>query len=159
MVVAVFSPWIGKAADWWGHRPALLAGFVTVPIRDVLFALVRNPYALVPVQLLEGAGGATLGIMMPLIAADLTRGKGNYTLCLSLFGLAGGAGTAVSTLLAGWSADRFGRTAAFWVLAATGAAAVALVAFAMPETRETRREGPRPRLRQKRVRSTRSNSA
>jgi MFS family permease len=136
LVVAALSPWIGKAADRWGHRPALLAGFVTVPIRGVLFAMVRNPYVLVPVQVLEGLGGATFGVMMPLVAADLTGGKRHYTTCLSLLGLAGGVGTAISTALAGWSADRFGRHAAFWVLAAAGVAAVALVALAMPETRE-----------------------
>ena len=134
VVVAVVSPWIGRVADRWGHRPTLLAGFVTVPVRGVLFAMVRNPYALVPVQVLEGLGGATFGVMLPLVAADLTNGKGHYTLCLSLFGLAGGAGTAVSTALAGWTADRYGRQAAFWVLAA----AVALVGLAMPETREKR---------------------
>ncbi len=136
VVVAALSPWIGRAADWWGHRPALLAGFVTVPVRSALFALLRNPYALVPVQVLEGLGGATLGVMMPLVAADLTRGKGHYTLCLSLLGLASNAGTAVSTALAGWTADRFGRINAFWVLTAAGMVAVALVALAMPETRE-----------------------
>jgi len=142
VVVAVMSPWIGRAADRWGHRPALLLGFATVPIRGVLFAVVRNPYVLVPVQVLEGAGGATFGVMMPLVAADLTMGK-NFTLCLSLLGLAAGAGTAVSTALAGWTADRFGRDAAFWVLAAVGVLAVALVAFAMPETRQPEGEQPR----------------
>jgi MFS family permease len=90
---------------------------------------------LVPVQVLEGAGGAAFGVMMPLVAADLTQGKGHYTLCLSLVGLAAGAGTAISTALAGWTADHYGRHAAFWVLAAAGVAAVALVALAMPETR------------------------
>ena len=73
--------------------------------------------------------------MMPLVAADLTRVTGNYTLCLSLFGLASGLGSAVSTSLAGWVTDSFGRTAAFWALAAAGMAAAALVALAMPETR------------------------
>ena len=136
VAVAALSPWIGREADRWGHRRALLAGYATVPIRGVLFAVVRDPYVLVPVQVLEGLGGATFGVMLPLVAADLTRGKGNYTTCLSLLGLAAGAGTAVSTALAGWTADRFGRHAAFWVLAAAGVAAVALVAFAMPETRQ-----------------------
>lgn len=136
VVVAAFSPWIGRAADRWGHRPALLAGYVTVPIRGVLFAMVRNPYVLVPVNVLEGLGGATFGVMMPLVAADLTKGKPHYTTCLSLLGLAAGAGTAASTALAGWTADRFGRHAAYWVLAAAGVAALMLVAFAMPETRE-----------------------
>ena len=137
VVVALISPWLGQAADRFGHRTVLLAGFATVPIRGVLFALVRNPYVLVPVQVLEGAGGAAFGIMMPLIAADLTHGKGHYTLCLSLLGLAAGAGTAISTALAGWAADHYGRHAAFWVLAAVGVAAVVLVALAMPETRRS----------------------
>jgi MFS family permease len=140
VVVAVISPWIGEAADRWGHRPVLLAGFATVPIRGLFFAMVRNPYVLVPVQVLEGAGGAAFGVMMPLVASDLTHGKGHYTLCLSLFGLAGGAGTAVSTALAGWTADHYGRHAAFWVLAAAGIAAVAMVGFAMPETRHAEEE-------------------
>jgi MFS family permease len=137
VVVALISPWLGQAADRFGHRIVLLAGFATVPIRGGLFALVRNPYVLVPVQVLEGAGGAAFGIMMPLIAADLTHGKGHYTLCLSLLGLAAGAGTAISTALAGWAADHYGRHAAFWVLAAAGVAAVVLVALAMPETRRS----------------------
>jgi MFS family permease len=143
IVVAVMSPWIGRAADRFGHRPALLLAFVTVPIRGVLFALVRNPYVLVPVQVLEGAGGAAFGVMLPLVAADLTGGK-NYTLCLSLLGLANGAGTAASTALAGWTADRFGRPAAYWALVAAGLVAVALVTLAMPETRPGRKKAGGP---------------
>jgi MFS family permease len=135
VVVALIAPWIGRMADQWGHRRTLLAGYATVPMRGVLFAMIGNPYVLVPFQTLEGAGGAAFGVMMPLIAADLTTGQRLYTTCLSLFNLANGAGTAISTALAGWSADRFGRHAAYWVLAGVGLAAVALVALAMPETR------------------------
>ncbi len=136
LVVAGFSPWLGRAADRVGRRPLMLAGFATLPVRGALFALLRNPYALVPVQTLEGTGGSIFGVLLPLVSADLTRGKGHYTLCLSLLGLAGGMGTAISTALAGWVADGFGRTAAYWVLASAGLAAFALVAVAMPETRQ-----------------------
>ncbi len=135
IIVAWLSPAIGRAAETYGRRLILRIGFATVPLRGALFALVQNPYALIPVQVLEGAGGATFGVMMPLVAADLTRDTGHYTLCLSLLGLAGGLGTAVSTAFAGWVNDSFGRSAAFWALAAAGMLAVALVALAMPETR------------------------
>jgi len=94
------------------------------------------------VQLLEGVGGSTLGVMMPLVAADLTQKTGHYTLCLSLLGLANGAGTAVSTALGGWTADRFGRVGAFWALTAAGLLGVLLVALAMPETREAEKKQP-----------------
>src|SRR5262249_24452348 len=33
VVVAVTAPWIGRMADQWGHRPTLLAGFASVPVR------------------------------------------------------------------------------------------------------------------------------
>jgi MFS family permease len=74
--------------------------------------------------------------MMPLVAADLTRGTRRYTVCLGLLGLASTLGAALSTVLAGFVADRLGRPAAFLVLALAGFAATALVAFALPETRE-----------------------
>ena len=143
VVVALFSPAIGRAAERYGRRTILLISFATVPLRGAFFALLRNPYTLIPVQVLEGAGGAAFGVMMPLVAADLTRKSGHYTLCLSLLGLASGLGTALSTSLAGWVTDGYGRPAAYWVLAATGLAAVALVAFAMPETRPAP-ESPAP---------------
>jgi predicted MFS family arabinose efflux permease len=43
----------------------------------------------------------------------------------------------VSTSAAGWISDHFGMRFAFYILAATGLAAVLLAAFAMPETRPT----------------------
>ncbi len=135
VIVAWLSPGIGRFAERYGRRRVLLFGFLTVPLLGVLFAVVRNPYALVPVQVLEGVGGGIFGVMMPLVAADLTRVTGNYTLCLSLFGLAAGLGGAISTSMAGWVTDSFGRTAAFWTLAVAGMVAATLVALAMPETR------------------------
>lgn len=134
LVAAWLSPAIGRYAQTHGRRLVLLVGFATVPLRGALFALIRNPYVLMPVQVLEGIGGGTLAVMMPLVAADLTRRTGYYTLCISLLGLAGGVGTAISTALAGWVADLGGRIAAYWVLTAAGLAMVALIAFAMPET-------------------------
>lgn len=143
IVAAWLAPAIGRFADLWGRRRVLLAGFATVPVRDALFALIRNPVVLVPVQTLEGAGGAVFGVMVPLIAADLTRASGFYTSCLSLLNLAGTLGTAISTSLAGWIADRFGRPIAYWALAALGLLALLLLARFMPETGR-RRPGTPP---------------
>jgi MFS family permease len=136
IVVAAISPAIARAAEVHGRRWILLVGFATLPVRGGLFALLRSTYALVPVQIFEGVGGAIFGVALSLVAADLTHRTGYYTLCLTILGLAAGLGTAMSTTLAGWVSDSLGREAAFWALAACGLLAFGLVAMAMPETRE-----------------------
>ena len=135
VLVALASPWVGRLAERIGRRPLLVVGYASLPLRAALFALVDDPYLLVPVQLLEGVAAAVFGVMLPLVAADLTRESGRYTLSLGALGLAGTMGAALSTTVAGLIATAFGVKAAFWTLAAAGLAAVALVALAMPETR------------------------
>ncbi len=135
VVVAWLAPIIGRFADNHGRKRVLLAGFLTVPVRDTLFAVFHHAYARVPIQALEGAGGATFGIMLPLIAADLTRRGGFFTSCMGLFGLASNLGSAISTSLAGWIADRFGHPTTYAVLALVGVVACVILVLFMAETR------------------------
>ncbi len=120
-VVALASPWVGHLADRWGRRPVLLIGFLALPIRGLLLALIRNPYALVAIQSLDGLSGAALGVLLPLISADLTRGTNRFNLCMGVIGLAIGIGGTLSTTLAGEVAQRLGHTVAFLCLAAARA--------------------------------------
>src|SRR5207244_10111962 len=76
LVVAALSPWVGRQAQRWGRRPLLIAGFAALPVRGLLFAVVDDPYALVAVQLLDGISAAALGVMVPPVVADVTRGTG-----------------------------------------------------------------------------------
>lgn len=137
IVVAVLSPAVGRAADRWGRRPVLVLGFLALPLRATLLAVVHDPVPLILVQALDGISAAAFGVMMPLVAADLTRGTNRFNLCIGALGLAVGLGATLSTTLAGAVADRVGLSAAFLVLAGAGLAAVTLVLVAMPETRET----------------------
>lgn len=135
VLVAIASPWVGRLAERIGRRPLLVVGYASLPLRAALFAVVDDPYLLVPVQLLEGVAAAVFGVMLPLVAADLTRESGRYTLSLGALGLAGTLGAALSTTVAGLIATGFGVKAAFWTLSAAGLVAVLVVALAMPETR------------------------
>ncbi|MGH7212467.1 MAG: MFS transporter, partial [Acetobacteraceae bacterium] len=135
MVVAWLSPWVGREATRLGRRVVLQVGFAALPLRGVLLALIPSPYLLVPIQALDGVSGAVFGVLLPLVAADITRGTDRFNTCLGLLGLAVGIGATVSTTLAGFAADLFGQQAAFLVLAAAGLVALLLVRFAMPETR------------------------
>jgi MFS family permease len=136
IAVAIFSPWVGRQAQAWGRRPILLAGLAALCLRGVLFAVVTNPYALVAVQLLDGVAAAALGVMVPLIVADVTRGSGRFNLALGFIGSAVGIGATASTTLAGYMSDHFGSAVAFFGLAGIAAVGLTLAFAALPETKE-----------------------
>jgi len=135
IVAAALSPWVGRSAERWGRRPLLILGFAALPVRALLFAGISNPYLFAPAQVFDGLSAAVFGVMLPLIAADVAASKGHYNFCIGLFGLTAGIGATVSTLAAGFVADRYGNTISFLCLAAAGALAVLLVWVALPETR------------------------
>jgi predicted MFS family arabinose efflux permease len=135
IVVAVFSPWVGRRAGVWGRRPLLLIAFAVLPIRGLLFAVVADPYLLVAAQLLDGVSGAVLAVIVTLMIADLTRGTGHFNLAQGIVGTATGIGASVSTTFAGYLSDHFGNAVAFSGLAAIAAAGLAVVWSMMKETR------------------------
>jgi MFS family permease len=135
LVVAAFSPWVGRQAQRVGRRPLLIAGFAAVPIRGVLFATVSDPYLLVAVQLLDGLTASVFSVMVPLTVADLTRGTGRFNLTQGMVGTMMGIGASISPTFAGYMSDRFGSPSAFLGLAAVAAMGLLVVAFLMPETR------------------------
>jgi MFS family permease len=132
IIVALLSPWVGRSAERYGRRPVLVAGMLALPLRGL--ALAFNPTAtlLVPIQLLDGISGAAFGVLVPLIAADITRGTGRFNLCMGVLGLAIGAAAACSTWAGGALADR-STYLAFLVLTGAGGLGVVLAAL-MPET-------------------------
>jgi predicted MFS family arabinose efflux permease len=135
VVVVLCSPWIGRLAQSLGRRPILLLGFAALPLRGLLFTSVPDAAPLVAIEVLDGISAMVFGLMMPLIAADLTRDTGYLNLAIGSLGLAAGLGATASTTAAGWIADMFGASAAFLGLALVGLAALALVWKLMPETR------------------------
>ena len=134
-VVALLSPWVGRLAERRGRRLVLLLGFVQLPVRGVLLASLASPSLIVASQALDGLGGAALGVLVPLVAADLTRGTGRFNLVVGTIGLAVGVGATLSTAMAGDLAVRFGNRVAFLALALFGAVGLLLALAAMPETR------------------------
>jgi MFS family permease len=135
LVVAAISPWVGRQSGLWGRRPLLLIGFAALPIRALLFATVSDPRLVVIVQALDGLTAATLGVLVPLIIADLTRGTGRFNLAQGIVGTMTGIGAAISTSLGGYLTDYFGSQIAFLGLGTIAAVALATAAIFMPETR------------------------
>ena len=142
LVVALLAPLAGRAADRWGRRWVLLAGFCALPARALLLTVVTDPFWIVPVQALDGLGGAAFGVMTPLIAADLSGEGGRFNLRMGLVGLASGVAATVSYTVAGAIATDLGTPTAFMALALAGICAVMAVGLAMPETRPSVPVGP-----------------
>jgi MFS family permease len=134
LVVAGFAPWVGRQAQRLGRKPLLLIGFLALPIRAALFAVISDPYTLIAVQLLDGICASVLGVLVPLIIADATRNTGRFNLGQGIVGSAVGIGASLSMTGAGYIADNLGSSAAFLALSALGCVSFVLVFLFMPET-------------------------
>lgn len=134
-IVALMAPWVGRSAERFGRRRLLLLGWAALPLRGLLLAVLPGGWPLVLGQAVSGVSAAVFGVMLPLLAADLTRGTSHFNLCIGVLGLAMYLGAAVSTTLSGGIADWLGMEAAFVALAFSGLAGTVLVWLAMPETR------------------------
>ena len=112
VVTAAIAAWLARRADDWGRKPLLLAAFAALALRVGLFTVAPGPYWLLPMQVLSGLDAAAIGILGPLIIADVTAGSGRYNLAQGAVGMATGIGAALSTTAAGFTAQWLGFTAA-----------------------------------------------
>jgi MFS family permease len=141
LVAATIAPGVGRMAASRGRRPMLLLGFAVLPLRAILLTLYRDPAVIIVVQALDGICGAVLGVLVPLVLADISRGTGHFNLAQGLVACATGLGAAASTAVAGYLATRLGTTAACIGLAVAAVLAFLTVLIAMRETMP--REQPR----------------
>lgn len=137
LIVATISPTVGRMAQSWGRRRVLLVGFAALQLRGALLAWTNEPYMIVAVQILDGMSAAVLGILVPLILADITRGTGRFSLTQGIIASAATFGAAMSTIAAGYLADHFGVATAFLGLTATAVCGFLIVLSMMPETKPT----------------------
>lgn len=137
-VVAAVSPAFASYAQNEGRRTVMLIALAAVTLRAVLFATVANPLLLIPVQALDGVAAACIGILVPLVTADVAGNSGHYNFALGIIGFAIGIGGTISTTISGMVADRIGDPATLLCLSVVGLAATVFAVLALPETRPDR---------------------
>ena len=135
ILVVLTAPWVGRQAQNWGRRPLLLAAFGALPARLMVFMMVAKPVPVIAAQLLDGISGTVLGVLQPLIIADLTGRTGRFNLAQGFVGTASGLGASLSTTVSGLIAGTFGLTAGFAALTAIAVVALLVVWGLMPETK------------------------
>jgi len=135
LVMVPMAMLVGARADRWGRKPLLLAAFLVLPVRGLLYTLSDNSAWLVGVQLLDGVGAGLFGALFPLVVADLTEGTGRFNVSQGAIATLQGIGASLSTAAAGQMVVREGYSAAFLMLAGAAGLALLLAALLLPETR------------------------
>jgi MFS family permease len=135
VIVAAISPRVGRLAQTLGRRPVFLAALAALQLRGLLLAFSSDPFLIVAVQMLDGVSAAGMGIIVPLILADITRGTGRFNLAQGIVGTGAGVGATLSTTAAGYLADGYGMRTAFLSLAGLAACGFLLILAALKETR------------------------
>jgi predicted MFS family arabinose efflux permease len=136
LVITLIAAWSGRKAGSWGRKPLLLIAFGVLPIRALLYTLTSKTVALVAIQILDGVGAGIFGVVSVLVIADLTQGSGRFNLTLGAISTAVGIGASLSQVIAGSIVHHLGFNAGFLFLAAIAAAALGILYFFMPETRD-----------------------
>jgi MFS family permease len=134
-VVVAIAPAVGRRAETWGRRPLLVLCLFALAVRCAAFATTSEPAVVIAVQLLDGVSAATLGVLVPLILADVMRGTGHYNLAQGVVGAAVGIGASISTSLAGYISDHVGSSGTFLFMASGAVTGLLLVVALMPETK------------------------
>ncbi len=93
---------------------------------------------LIAVQVLDGISAAVIGVLTPLVIADITKGTGRFNLGQGIVGTFSGIGAALSTTLSGYVAQSFGSAAGFYSIMAVAMTSLVVCWAFMPETKGAR---------------------
>jgi MFS family permease len=115
-------------------------GFAALPVRILLYSLTSDPWVLVVLQVLDGVGAGIYGVVVAVVCADLTRGRGGFNALQGVLATALAVGGVLGPVVAGPVVQHLGFAAAFRAFALVAAVAAAVFLAGMPETRPSPEE-------------------
>lgn len=124
---------VGPLSDRWGRRPPLLVGFVLFTAGALTCVFARSVEALVCSRILMGAGGAAGQAVPRAMVRDLFSGRA-VAKALTLTMLVVGVAPVLAPTVGGVVLRFFEWHALFWLQAGFGLLALAISAFALPES-------------------------
>ncbi|WP_243435013.1 MFS transporter, partial [Pseudomonas sp. 79_C] len=66
----------GRYASRHGYRALIITALLALPLRGLIAGFWESPWALIPVQALDGIGAGLLGVALPGLVACILRGTG-----------------------------------------------------------------------------------
>ncbi len=124
---------LGPMSDRYGRRPILLWGTALFVVANIVCALAFSIEALLIGRVLQAFGACAGSVVTRALVRDAWGRNGSASI-MGFLTLSISLGAAVSPLIGGQLAARFGWTAGFWFLAAVGAIPVVMGIFRLPET-------------------------
>ncbi len=134
----------GPLSDRYGRRAPLFGGLALFSLASLGCALAASAEALAWLRLAQALGGCAGMVAARAVVRDLCDERGAVRMMATLM-LVMGAAPILAPLLGSLLLQALGWRAIFWILAAYGLAALALVAAFLPESlppAARRRDGP-----------------
>ncbi|HEV7226296.1 MAG TPA: MFS transporter [Pirellulales bacterium] len=124
----------GRLADRWGRRPLLIFAWAVMALRLALIAVVRSPWEVVAIQVLDGTAGGLFSILCAAWVTDKLGDARRVGEAQVIVGTSLVLGSALGPAVSGPIAEALGYRGLFALLAGVGALATAVVVIWVPET-------------------------
>lgn len=124
---------MGPLSDRYGRRPPLFFGLGLFALASMGCAMAASTESLAWLRLAQALGGCAGMVVARAVVRDLCDERGAVRMMAMLM-LVMGAAPILAPMLGGLLLSALGWRAIFWALAAYGAAALLLVALALPES-------------------------
>ena len=106
-----------------------LTALAALPVRALIAGYFHSPEIMVIIQILDGVGAGFMGVVVPVITANILANTGRINTGMGILMTMQAAGAALSTTYAGILAARFNYSAAFVGLAFMAFAALFVFIF------------------------------
>lgn len=116
----------GRHAERLSYQYLVTIALLALPVRGIIATCWNSPWAVIPVQILDGVGAGLLGVALPGLVARILQGTGHFNVGLGLVLTVQGVGAALSPAIAGVVAQRYGYNTSFMMLTVCAVLALAL---------------------------------
>jgi EmrB/QacA subfamily drug resistance transporter len=126
----------GNLGDRIGRKGVLLAGLTVFGAATFAGGLVNSPGALIAARAVMGIGAALIFPATLSLLTNVFTERGERARAIGLWGASTGVGIAVGPIIGGWLLEQFSWPSVFFALVPFAAVAAALVALAVPTSRD-----------------------
>lgn len=124
---------VGKWTDRYGRKPALVAAFLLMPVRLLLYIPATSPTWVMAVQALHGINFGIVGTIAVVYANDCVTDSQRGTAQATLAAVSSAA-LSVSPALCGWLAETVGFGGMFGTMSAVGVLGAIYLFVKVPES-------------------------